>query len=204
MVKQIQWIGLFLMLSLSVEAKDFGTLGHTFEIVEDDLFEVIQGKLKALEDNGSLLAHQEDMQQKAIEKIKRPEAVLGLAKTTKHRIFDWDPSIGVPYDLSDHRRQIFAKAGTRINPLDYLSLKKRLLFIDGDDEAQVQWALQDQAKIILVKGSPLALSDQYSRHFYFDQGGTLVKKFGIQQVPAQIFQKDKILKVEELVLEEPS
>jgi len=197
---------LFLLFSVSVElqAKDFGVVGHTFDIVEEDLFEVIQSRLKVLEENGSLLAHQQHIQEKTIEKIKKPPAVPGLTKTTTHRIFDVDPSIHVPYDLSDHTGQVFVKAGTRINPLDYFSLKKPLAFIDGDDEQQVQWALKDQAKIILVKGSPLALSDRYGTPFYFDQGGRLIEKFGIEQVPAHIFQAGKVLKVEEILLEEQS
>jgi conjugal transfer pilus assembly protein TraW len=35
---------------------------------------------------------------------------------------------------------------------------------------------------------------------YFDQGGKLIKKFGITQVPARVSQDGNRLKVEELLL----
>lgn len=195
---------LLVVLSFELSAKDFGLQGHTFEIVEEDLLEVIQGKLTALQEEGHLLAHQQAIQQKTVEKMRRPLPVSGLIKTQKHRIFEVDPSIQVPFDLQDHQGQVFVKAGTRLNPLDYFSLKKPLVFIDGDDEAQVQWALQVPSKIILVKGAPIDLSEHYATPFYFDQGGILIQKFGIRQVPAHLFQEGQRLKVEEVLLEEPS
>ena len=197
-------VGLLVLscLSLSVQAKDYGTLGHTFPIVEPDLFEVIQNKLQTLSENGQLLSHQKVIQHKTIEALQKPKPVLGLIKTKQHRVFEYNPSIQVSEDLKDHEGRMFVKAGTLLNPLDYFSLSQNLVFIDGEDYDQVEWALEHSAKIILVKGSSLELSAQYQRPFYFDQGGLLTKKLGITQVPAQVFQKNKVLNIEECLLEE--
>ena len=46
--------------------------------------------------------------------------------------------------------------------------------------------------------------NRYSRMFYFDQGGKLVKKFGIEQVPARVSQDARVLKVEELIIVDES
>jgi conjugal transfer pilus assembly protein TraW len=195
---------LLLLVSLNSEAKHLGTFGETFNILEEDLLEVITQKLKSLESSGELVKQQSLIQEKMKEKVQRPTPVAGITHTKISKEFTYDPSLTVPYDLKDHNGIIFVKAGTRVNPLDSHQLSKTLLFIDGDDEPQVHWAMQqeqDKHKIILVKGQPFKLMDLHSRTFYFDQGGHLVKKLGITQVPARVRQKGKVLKIEELKIE---
>jgi len=184
--------------------KDFGVVGTTFEILEEDLLEVIEKRLKKLEEEGSLQEHQQKIAKQAQEKIKRPKAVEGVHHTTKPRSFIYDPSITVPYDLKDHQGKIFHAKGTKVNSLDYKSLSKPLLFIDGDDEAQVDWAKEQNpnSQIILIKGSPFELMEKLDRSVYFDQEGVLVKKLGIEQVPAKVTQQEKHLLIEEVVLKE--
>lgn len=69
-----------------------------------------------------------------------------------------------------------------------MPLRAPLVFLDGDDTAQLAWAARRyagaKAKLILVRGAPLELMKARQRRFYFDQGGTLVKHFGIRAVPA--------------------
>ena len=71
---------------------------------------------------------------------------------------------------------------------------------------QVAWAIKQhqlamnnhKPKIILVKGTPFEFSKKLNLPVYFDQSGVLVRKFGISQVPARVYQHDKLLLVEEL------
>ena len=201
----------FLLPCLTSEAfskaelqKDFGVVGTTFEIIEEDLLEVIERKLGKLNEEGSLQKHQQKIALEAQEKIKRPKPVAGIKHTTESRSFTYDPSITVTYDLTDHQGKVFHAKGTKINPLDYKSLTKPLLFIDGDDQKQVDWAVVQQpvALIILTKGSPFELMEKLDRPVYFDQEGVLVKKLGIQQVPAKVTQQEKHILIEEVVLKE--
>lgn len=185
-----------------MHAKDFGTLGHTFEIIEPDLLEVIQDKLETLRAKGTLLQHQTIIQSKTIEALQNPKPVLGLIKTKQARAFEYNPSIQVPQDLKDHEGRVFVKAGAILNPLDFFTWSQKLVFIDGEDELQLEWALKQRAKIVLVNGSPLELTQQYQRPIYFDQNALLTQKLGIRQIPAQVFQDHKCLKIEELLLEE--
>jgi conjugal transfer pilus assembly protein TraW len=71
-----------------------------------------------------------------------------------------------------------------------------LIFIDGDDESQVQWAISQTSKIILINGAPLELEKLHNQLFYFDQGAVLTSKFGIEEVPAKVSQQGKKLLVE--------
>ena len=96
--------------------KDLGTFGQTFEIQERSLLDVIQTKLKTLEEKGTLKGHQQSLVEKVKETLKNPQAVAGITKTTQPRIFTFNPSIVVPYDLKDHQGTVFQKQGTVINP----------------------------------------------------------------------------------------
>ena len=74
--------------------------------------------------------------------------------------------------------------------------------LDGDDPAQIAWALKQDAnaKLILVKGAPLELMKARQRRFYFDQSGKLTQKFGIKAVPARVRQNGRFLEVSEIAL----
>lgn len=192
----------FLPMAQAELLRDYGVVGNTFEILEEDLLKVIERRLKTLEAEGSLQEHQQKIARQAQEKIKRAKPVEGVQHTTKARSFTYEPSITVPYDLKDHQGKVFHPKGTKINPLDYQSLTKPLLFIDGDNQSQVEWAITQgmPAQIILTCGSPFELMEKLDRPVYFDQEGTITKKLGIQQVPAKVIQQEKYLLIEEINL----
>ncbi len=188
------------------QPKDLDVYGEVFLIKEKSLLEVIHTKLQALKESGTLENHQKVIVEKTKDKVVHPDPVWGICKTTKPRSFGYDPSITVPYDLQDHQGKVFHQKGTKVNPLDTHAFKTPFLFVDGDDSEQVAWAIKEhqlamnnhKPKIILVKGTPFELSKKLNLPVYFDQSGVLVRKFGISQVPARVYQQDKLLLVEEL------
>ncbi len=186
---------------ISAPAKDLGVYGETFPIVEENLLTVIQNKLKTMEENGSLDKAQQELAQKASTKIRQPVPVKNLTKTQTPRQWFYDPSLTIEKDIKNHKGNLIAAKGTVINPLYIVSWGVPLLFLDGDDPEQVAWAQTEDplAKWVLVKGSPVDMEEQRHRPIYFDQAGMLVNKFGIQQVPCRISQKDRKLLVEELI-----
>lgn len=195
---------LLILFTTSLHAKDYGVHGHTFEIIEPDLLKQITGRLQGLEDSGKLAEHNETLKKRAQESVRRPKPVTGISKALKPRIFYYDPSITVPYDLKDHKDKTFHKAGTKVNPLSHRPMTKSLIFIDGDDPKQVTWALSTftefNVKIILTSGSPFDLMEAHDRPIYFDQEGRITKKLGIKAVPARVTQEGLKLKIEEMVL----
>ena len=56
------------------------------------------------------------------------------------------------------------------------------------------------AKLILVSGSPFALMKARQRRFFFDQSGTLTRKFAVRAVPAIVEQTGRVLRVSEIGL----
>ena len=203
MVKKIVLIVTFLF-NLYCFGKDKGVYGELFEIEEKDLLEQVMSKLKKLEENGELKGIQEGIQKRIVKNIEEPRSVEGVIKTKKARIFEFDPTIELKEDLKDQKGKLFAKKGDKHNALDYIKYSKVLLFIDGEDEEQIEWAKlkllkHKNVKIILVKGKPLKWQERLKKPIYFDQYGIITKRIGIKQVPARVWQEDgkKVLTISE-------
>ena len=191
---------LFAVAAPPAAAKDYGQVGTVFPIVEPDLLRVIETKLKAMQANGQFDAMNQRLRSRTEAKVRRPDPVAGIEVATRARTWLYDPSIVIDHDIRDHKGNLIAPAGRRVNPLDYVAVTTPLVFIDGDDEAQVAWALKrfdDRAKLILVKGAPLELMTRRQRRVYFDQAGTLTTKFGITHVPAVVVQAGQAMRVSE-------
>ena len=203
MVKKIILISV-LLFNLYSLGKDKGVYGELFEIEEKDLLEHVTLRLKDLEGNGELKGIQEGIQKRIVKNIEEPRDIDGIIKTKEARIFEFDPTIEVTENLKDQKGRIFAKKGDKYNALNYITYSKTLLFIDGNDEEQIEWAKlkllkHKNVKIILVKGKPLKLQERLKRPIYFDQYGIITKRMGIKQAPARVWQEEgkKVLTVSE-------
>jgi len=172
------------------QAKDFGTHGPIWEVAEPSLLEAIQSRLQAMEANGELAEMRQEMQDKTRAYVQRPRPVTGLAKAQEERVYEVDLSITVSRDIADHRGVVFARAGSVINPLHFSRFNKRIVVFDGDDDAQVEFALAEgnelDTLLVLTNGDPLALMREHGRRFYFDQDRQIVDKFGVTAVPVEI------------------
>lgn len=183
-------------------------MGSVVNITEPDLLVWIENRLKAAQLSGEWEQLEMKMKSRLEAFLKRPTPVLGLQKTVTPKRFSFEPFATAPYDLKDHRGKIFHRKGDRVNPLALLKLQQSLIFIDGDDAEQVQFALAFEEKknentiLILVKGPVFELMKTLKRPLYFDQNGSLVKKFGIQQVPAIVTQEGQHLVIEEVMVGE--
>ena len=203
MVKKIILISV-LLFNLYSLGKDKGVYGELFEIEEKDLLEHVTSRLKDLEEKGGLKWIQDGIQKRIMKNIEEPRDIDGIIKTKEARIFEFDPTIEVTENLKDQKGRIFAKKGDKYNALNYITYSKTLLFIDGNDEEQIEWAKlkllkHKNVKIILVKGKPLKLQERLKRPIYFDQYGIITKRMGIKQAPARVWQEEgkKVLTVSE-------
>lgn len=187
-------------------ARDYGQQGRHFTIIEPDLLEQIYARLQVMDKNGDIDRLNQKLKARTIARVNRPEPVTGLANAAKSTTRLFDPTITLQSDIFDHKnRRIWAK-GTRVNPLDTVPLRAPLIFLDGDDPTQLEWAFDQKAakaaKLILTNGAPLKLMKARQRRFYFDQGGQLVRHFGIRTLPAMVDQHGRILRIREIALPE--
>ena len=137
--------------------------------------------------------------------LRPPPVYLPVATVDSERTFD--PSYTVERDLADHKGQVFAHKGQVVNPFDTVPFARTLIFIDGDDEKQIEWlkSFKPQTqivKIILLNGDLREVTEKLDTDLYFDQNGALVKRFGIKAIPSVIDEmpNQKLLRIREFGL----
>jgi conjugal transfer pilus assembly protein TraW len=214
MIKNNRLIILYtvILATLSANAKDFGTNGHTYQIIEQPFLRMIDERLQKVD----MKMEQEKMTAIAKERVANSRAVEGLRLATKSRVFYFDPTYILDEDAVLPCGKILHKAGTKVNPLEHMDLNRRLFFIDSREHVQVKW-LKDQLtnplskqkepiedRIILVGGSVFKLKEEFGKEHenkvYFDQHGELTTKFGIKASPAVAEQDGLVLKIKEIKL----
>ena len=199
------WSAVLVACFSQAAAEDLGVVGPVYPIAERSLLEVIEERLEGLRDSGELARLEDEARRRFEGYVREPRGVT-LPRAVEYRVRHDDPSVTVPYDIHDHRGQVLHAAGTTVNPLEHVALSRRLLFFDGRDPDQVGWAraLQlaapERAKPILTRGSPVELIEAWGAWVYFDQGGYLVERFGIQALPAIVSQDGARLRVEEIAI----
>ncbi len=195
--------------SNTVFAMDFGNRGANYPVAEESILLMIQRKLGTLD----LKKEEERMRRITEERVRNPIPISGIMPAKETREFWHDPTYILTEDALLPCGRVLYKAGTRVNPLDYMDLDRRLFFIDGREEKQVEW-LKDQLllgsssgakkienRIILVGGSPPEVQDKLGFEVYFDQGGELTTRFGIRGSPAVAEQAGKNLKIVEVAVD---
>ena len=181
-------------------------LGSVSPIVEQDMIEAIMQTLRAKEKSGELARLQREAADRVKKRVEEPVAVGGLARTEKARTYYYDPSYTQPTTIYDTQGRVIAAAGTRVNPLEYITLSTRMLFFDGRDPEQVRMAFtligkyKDGIKAVLVGGRPLEMMRKRKVRIYFDQNGTLTRRFGITHVPALVTQDGYRVRIEEMMV----
>ncbi len=197
------YIGSLLVLVEEAHAKDFGVQGHVFEIKEQDFLEVINARLKAVDWD----KFNQKIQNQTKDYVETPAPVKNITKAKESKEYLYDPTYVLTQDIYDHNNQLLYPAGTRVNPLEHTSLNEALIFIDGDDKIQVDFALKqyrernEKLKIILVKGSPLKLQRWAKIWIYFDQADVLTSQLHVKEIPALVEQDGLKLKINIIDLE---
>ncbi|WP_201345036.1 hypothetical protein [Thiohalobacter sp. COW1] len=179
-------------------------IGPVHPVIEPDLIAWMK-EHAAAQFTPEVIARMQKEHREATRQYSEHPPGTSLPRTTEPVTRWFDPSITVPYDLLDHEGRVIHPAGTTINPLEWRSLTRQLLFFDATDEEQVQWAEivstreKWHVKPIIVAGAPLELGRQWQRPVSFDQHGLLVEKLGIRQVPAIVRQEGNRLRIDEVV-----
>ena len=176
-----------LVFSLSVSAEITQNYGEVFPVIEQDIRLVIQGRLNAMEKSNAM----NEFKEKAIERVKqstyRPNPLL-LTPADETSSYYVDPSITLKQDIRLPNGQLIAASGTRINPMEKVTLSYALIFFNGDDEEQVAWVKSHYkkypaVKFILTGGDIRDAANLFGR-IYFDQEARLTEKLHIQHVPS--------------------
>lgn len=191
-------------LCCTAGAESLGVVGPTYPIAEEHLLKMIEARLRAKEQSGELARIQEQIVARGKQAVLAPPP-LQLPFVAVPRTFFVDPTYVLDRNIADGNGRLLFAAGTRANPLDIVSMSRRLFFFDGRDERQVAMAERlaraetTKVKPVLVGGSYIDLMRRWKVPVYYDQMGVLVKRLRIERVPAMVSQEGRRLRVDELV-----
>lgn len=191
------------------------TLGMTFQIEEQDFREMLMERMNQFD----MAKFENEVQASVKRSARTPRPVFSDSRRCiESKSWLIDPTVELDRDIVDMSGNVLVKKGARYNSLKYRKLSSHLLFIEGKDNDQVQYALSFSrkresmdpilqgddcnlpAKIILVNGSPVALEEEKGVPIFFDQGGHLCRKLSISAFPARVFQEGDKLRCEEVVI----
>lgn len=197
----------------AVHGEDLGVRGQTVQI-DVDARSQIKADIRKKERSGELDRYWKDYRSKVINAIKYP-APLGVPTDFRVRTERHTLRFVMPQDYRDEQRRVVVPRGTVIEPLKMQPLTSGLLFIDGRDEAQVQFAMaaiaRERLKIVLTAGSPYDLRVRFAKQrwngtpvvpFYFDQRKHIIQQlerlYGInlRSVPAKLTQQGSQLQID--------
>ncbi|RZU36735.1 conjugal transfer pilus assembly protein TraW [Fluviicoccus keumensis] len=192
------------MLHGSVRADSLGTFGRVYPVQEPSMLEAIQEKLKGWAEGDRLAQMEDEYRSRVIASINHPSGLL-IPKAQQAASHYFDPTIITTEDIRGADGELVIPAGQAINPLDQMPLTKSLLFIDGEDAAQVAWLqqrlkLEPRAVPVLVAGSWLQLRQRLERPVYFDQQGFMTGRLGVRAVPSRVYQEDRRIRIDEVAL----
>jgi len=208
---------LLILLALCVsplgQAEDLGVKGQTYAADKDGR-EQLKDIIREKQQSGEVDRFWKDYQAKTIDAIKHP-APLGIASSYVPRVELRDLRFTFSSDMKDERGRVVVKAGSVVEPLKVAPLTAGLIFIDGRDQAQVDYAIKrgriEPLKIVLTAGSPFDLRVKYKNAewwgtktipFYFDQKKMIINNLkrlygiDINSVPAVLTQKGAKLSIE--------
>jgi conjugal transfer pilus assembly protein TraW len=192
---------LFLSLIMASDIARAHVIGPVYPIVEENAIEVILRKLHRKAASGELKALQREIKNRALHSLihLKPHYLPKVLHYSKWLI---DPSVHYTKALKTPDGKVIITPNTRINPLNYITLSKELVFFDGRDQAQCQFVKKllssRRIKPILTAGSWLDLTKDLKTQVYFDQQGELIKRFGIRATPSIVRQQNQYLLLEEI------
>ena len=202
----MKWIWCGLLISLPLGAKDLGVEGDLWPVQEQSMLSMIHQRLKNMAVSGELADMQSQFKERVVQNTLRPVPVAGLKTDTQSHTHRVDPSVSVAADMADQDGRLFAHKGQRINPLETVSLPGPLYFLDADDKRQTDWLKQQPVelnrKVILVKGNIREATQALNTRIYFDQDGTLSRRFGLTWIPAVVRQDGNTLVVSSAAMPE--
>jgi conjugal transfer pilus assembly protein TraW len=173
--------------------KDLGVVGKTYPIVEPDI--IIEMKRK--------MANQERLNSAMLRnrlKDYKPADLQQLPKATKDNQKIVDMTYTLPADLLDAEGKVIYPKGFTFNPLDYVTFRRGLVILDGNDSEQLRWFENSpyyeshQAMLLITDGSAYDLISQLQRPvFYLTKD--IATRLQLAAVPSVVIQEQDKMQI---------
>jgi conjugal transfer pilus assembly protein TraW len=186
-----------LLLASASYAKNLGTIGTTYPVVEPDLVEEVKAKV----DKEKLAKFMAEQRQNY-----KPKDIFALPTAKRDRTFFVDMTYTLDHDIPGENGEIMYTRGLTWNPLDYVS-PPELVVINGEDAKQVEWFEKSpyyknlKIKLLTSAGFAAPLTKQLQRPlFYLTK--TIAARLQLTAAPCVITQNGKKMMVQEVKIDE--
>lgn len=173
--------------------KDLGVVGKTYPIVEPDI--ILEMKQK--------MANQERLNSAMLRNKLRdykPADLHELPKATKDNQKIVDMTYTLPADLLDADGKIIYPKGFTFNPLDYVTFRRGLVILNGNDSEQLRWFEKSpyyeshQAMLLITDGSAYDLISKLQRPvFYLTKD--IATRLRLVAVPSVVIQEQDKMQI---------
>lgn len=178
-------------------------IAPTYPVIEPDMIRELTKHLERMQADGSLGKLLDEGNRRAERSIREPAPVTGVTAASRPRTFYYDPTLVVNEDIMLPDGTVIARRGQTVNPLEQVAWPSTWIFADWRDPAQSREVIRrvanahESIRVVLVGGSYADAAKTLQRQVFFDQHGTLVRKFGIVHTPATVRQEGLRLRVDE-------
>jgi conjugal transfer pilus assembly protein TraW len=201
-MQRILTVALLFLLTLTAMARDLGTFGTVYDIVEKDALKELEEKAKSVNfskavDRNALVKKARNFTPEDVKETK----MIGPAR--KDRTFLVDMTYTLERDIKDDKGNIVYPAGYRFNPLSYVAYPRTLVILNGKQPGQMRWfenspyAKDAQVTLLLTDGSYSELSRSLKRPVFY-ASMKLIEAFRIRAVPSVVRQSGAYMEVTEV------
>jgi len=191
-------VSLAYAMEKAASLKDEGKVGNTYEIEEEDFLAVIASRQNEI---------QENLKRRLPEIAKRTHTLTrfdgAFSKAKEDRTYYVDLNYTFKEDIVNPQTgEVVVAAGHTVNPPDfYGGIKDRNIVIDGNDPAQVRYALSEGIDVImLISGDAMEVMKKTGRRVYL-ANEAIISKLKIERVPAIFETEGKNVKVFEKAID---
>ena len=182
--------------------------GSTYKINESNIIQLFKEHVEANKESIQKRADEErEKMKEKIENYKPKELTINLPKSTKEKVFYPDVEYTLKEDIVDSYGKVLYPKGFVFNPLHYISMNDRYVFIDYTDKKQIEWVKKEKlnkditTRIIITNGRVFDAMKEFEREVFY-ANDVLIDKFKIEAVPSMVEQEQDRIKVKQFKLKD--
>ena len=202
MRKIITFITIILAIGMHGEAlaKDLGKYGATYPIIEEDAISQLKKAIARYD--------WEKFKIKQKEKIKnfKPKDLVDLPVAKEDKVFKVDMTGAIKEDIIGRDGEVIYPKGYKYNPMEYVFMRRIIVFINGKDEKQIEWYKKSsypadmRTMLLITDGSYLDVRKKLNALTVYYANREIIERMGIKAVPSVAVQKGTELEVQEYAL----
>lgn len=202
MRKIITFITIILAIGMHGEAlaKDLGKYGAIYPIIEEDAISQLKKAIAKYDWEKFKI-----MQKEKIKNYK-PKDLVDLPVAKEDKVFKVDMTGAIKEDIIGRNGEVIYPKGYRYNPMEYVFMRRIIVFINGKDEKQIEWYKKSpypadmRTMLLITDGSYLDVRKKLNTLTVYYANREIIERMGIKAVPSVAVQKGTELEVQEYAL----